>query len=135
MMIQMHNKRNNAIGLDQDLEVVEVESKERNGRNDKKKLKNHVFNFAWTCEKFAQTCEMDQEGILATTKWEKWKLISHNHAKRSKKTKMVLMDFPLRTIVRNCWSSCEIASFPYFLMKKPPEDLLDDVKCPLDLSL
>ena len=46
MMIQMHNKRNNAIGLDQDLEVVEVESKERNGRNDKKKLKNHVFNFA-----------------------------------------------------------------------------------------
>ena len=40
---------------------------------------------------------------------EKWKLISHDHvkilhshAKRSKKTKMVLMDFPLRIIVRNC---------------------------------
>ena len=46
MMIQMHNERSNAIGLDQDLEVVEVESKERNGRNDKKKLKTHVFQFA-----------------------------------------------------------------------------------------
>ena len=28
--------------------------------------------------------------------------ILHSHAKRSKKTKMVLMDFPLRIIVRNC---------------------------------
>ena len=45
MMIRMHNERSNAIGLDWDLEVVEVESKEKNGRNDKKKLKNYVFPF------------------------------------------------------------------------------------------
>ena len=32
-MIQMHNERSNAIDLDRDLEVVEVESRERNGRN------------------------------------------------------------------------------------------------------
>ena len=61
--------------------------------------------------------------------------ISHSHAKCSRKAKLVLMHFLLRTLTRNCWSSCEIASFPYFLMKKPPEDLLDDVQCPLDLSL
>ena len=40
MMIQMHNERSNAIGLDRDLEVVEVESREGNGRYDKRKLKN-----------------------------------------------------------------------------------------------
>ena len=47
---------------------------------------------------------------------------SHNRAK-------------LLELMRNCWSSCEIASFPNFLMKKSPEDLLDDAKCPLDLGL
>ena len=36
----MHNERSNAIGLDQDLEVVEVDSKERNGKNNKNELKN-----------------------------------------------------------------------------------------------
>ena len=35
-MIQMHNERSNAIGL----EVIEGDSKERNGKNDKKELKN-----------------------------------------------------------------------------------------------
>ena len=40
-----------------------------------------------------------------------------------------------------CWyvfhfaQSCEIAYFLDFLMKKPPEDPLDDAKCPLDLDL
>ena len=38
----------------------------------------------------------------------------HNHAK-------------LLELVRNI--------FPSFLVKKPPKDLLDDAKCPLDLSL
>ena len=28
-----------------DLEVVKVETRERNGRNDKKELKNYVFQF------------------------------------------------------------------------------------------
>ena len=46
MMIQMDNEISNAIGLDWDLEVVEVESRERNGRNDKKELKTMFFNFA-----------------------------------------------------------------------------------------
>ena len=34
--------------LDQDLEVVEVDSKRRNGRNDKRKLKNQIFPFRMT---------------------------------------------------------------------------------------
>ena len=45
MMILMHNERSNAIGLDQDSEVVEVESEEGNKRNDKRKLKNQIFPF------------------------------------------------------------------------------------------
>ena len=44
MMIQMHNEISNAIGLDWDLEADEVESKERNGRNDKKELKTMFFH-------------------------------------------------------------------------------------------
>ena len=46
MMIQIHNERSNAIGLDRhlnELEVVKVESKEGNGRNDKGKLKNQML--------------------------------------------------------------------------------------------
>ena len=53
---------------------------------------------------------------------EKWKSISHDHAKfshshakRSKKTKIMLMDPPLRTIVRSCWGSCENVFSLYFL--------------------
>ena len=42
----MHNERSNAIGLDQDLEVIEVDSKERNGRNDKKELKKLCFSIS-----------------------------------------------------------------------------------------
>ena len=67
MMIQMHNKRNNAIGLDQDLEVVEVESKERNGRNDKKELKNYVFPFRMNIQKIRTIVRNETERILATT--------------------------------------------------------------------
>ena len=29
----------------------------------------------------------------------------------------------------------KFAFFPDFLVKKPPKDLLDDAKCPLDLGL
>ena len=44
-MIQKHNERSKAIGLDRDLEVVEVQSREINGENGKKELKNQVFSF------------------------------------------------------------------------------------------
>ena len=46
-MIQMHNRISNAISLDLDLgqlEVVKVELKEGNGKNDKGKLKNQVLH-------------------------------------------------------------------------------------------
>ena len=69
-------------GIWVDLEIVEVESEEGNKRNDKRKLKNQIFpfrivmqngpkggivlqtkknsqaDFAWSCEKFVQSCEM-----------------------------------------------------------------------------
>ena len=38
------------IGIWVDLEVVEVESEEGNGINDKRKLKNQIFPFACLCE-------------------------------------------------------------------------------------
>ena len=66
MMIQMHNKRSNAIGLDWDLEVVEVESKEKNGRNDKKELKNYVFPFRMNIQKIRTIVRNETERILAT---------------------------------------------------------------------
>ena len=60
-----------------------------------------------------------------SSKGKKWKLISHDHAKIShshakcsKNAKLVLMHFPLRTIVRNCWSSCKITFFPDFFGEK-----------------
>ena len=42
---------------------------------------------------------------------EKWEAIS----KRSRKTKIMLRDPPLRTIVRSCWGSCENVFSLYFL--------------------
>ena len=47
MMIQIHNERSNAIGLDRhlnELEVVKVESKQGNGINNKGKLKNQMLH-------------------------------------------------------------------------------------------
>ena len=35
MKIQIHNEISNAIGFEWDLEVIEVDSKEKNGRNEK----------------------------------------------------------------------------------------------------
>ena len=65
MMIRMHNERSNAIGLDWDLEVVEVESKEKNGRNDKKELKNYVFPFRMNKRKICKVVRNGTERILA----------------------------------------------------------------------
>ena len=55
LMIRLHNGRSNAIGLDWDfcyLEVVKVESKEGNGRNDKGKLKNQMLQIRMIMRKF-----------------------------------------------------------------------------------
>ena len=95
MKIQMHNERNNAIGLDRDLEVIEVDSKERSGRNDKKEWKIMYFHFAWSCE-------MDKKTFFATNQREISKLIlhdhakiSHNHVKWSKKEKIGAVAFSI----------------------------------------
>ena len=85
---------------------------------------------------------MDQKAFFNAIEKEISKLILHDHAKIlhshakcSRKAKLVLMHFPLCTILQNFWSSCEIAFFPDFLVKKPPKNLLDDAKCLLDLGL
>ena len=74
MMIQMHNEKSNAIGLDWDLEVVEVESKERKGRNDKKELKNYVFPFRMNIQKIRTIVRNETERILATAQRGKVKI-------------------------------------------------------------
>ena len=113
MMIQMHNERSNEIGLDWDLELIwrwlKWNQEKVIEEMTKRSWKTMFFNFAWTCEKFAQSCEMDQRGIWLQLKGKKWKLISHDHAKIlhshakcSRKVKMVLINFPLRIIMRNC---------------------------------
>ena len=79
-----------------------------------------------------------RRGILVAAKGEKWKLISHdhakishNHTKCSKKMKMVLMNFPLHTIVWNCIFSrfldeeasgrplrwCQVSTWPWPINK------------------
>ena len=108
-----------------------------------KELKNYVFLIShehaenshsrakWTKREFGYSLKGKSENWFRMT-MRKFR----SHAKCSRKTKMVLMNFPLRTIVRNCWSSCEITFFfSNFLVKKPPKDLLGDAKCSLDLDL
>ena len=68
-MIRLHNGRSNAIGLDWDfgyLEVVKVESKEGNGRNDKGKLKNQMLQIRMIMRKFRITVRIrpDEENWL-----------------------------------------------------------------------
>ena len=101
------------------LKVVEVDSKERNVRNDKNKLKNYVFPFRMNMRKIRTIVRNGPEKNLVATQRENWKLISHdhakishNHAKYSRKAKLVLMHFSLRTIVQNC------IFFPDFFVKK-----------------
>ena len=50
---------------------------------------------------FAQSCEMRQKGYGCSTKGNCEKVISHSHAKRSRRTKLKLLDSPLRTIMRD----------------------------------
>ena len=69
---------------------------------------NLKADFAWPCEIFAQSCETLQQNENAANGLS----TSHHHA-----------------------SSCQNVFSPDSLMKKPPEDLLDDAKCPLDLGL
>ena len=98
----MHNERRNAIGLDRDLEVIEVDSKERNGGMTKRSWKIMYFHFAWSCENSAQSCEMDQKAFLLQIKREISKLISHDLVKISHSHAKLL------ELVRKCWISLEM---------------------------
>ena len=86
-------------------------------------------------------------------KWNRESMAAAYEESVKKWFRMTMRNF--RTVMRNApeernWSlwilhfapsceiargSCENASSPDSLMKKPPEDLLDDAKCPLDLGL
>ena len=61
MKIQMHDEISNAIGLDRELEVIEVDSKER---NDKKELKNYIFPFCMIIRKFRTVMQNGPEDIF-----------------------------------------------------------------------
>ena len=78
----------------------------------------YVFPFRMNMGKIRIVLRNGPKGNLTATQRENWKLISHdhakishNHVKCSRKAKLVLMHFPLRTIVWNCWSLCEITFF------------------------
>ena len=119
-----------------ELKMVEVESKERNGINGKKKLKNHVFQFRMNMRKIRINVRNRPEedfGCSSKGRSENW-------------FRMTMRKF--LTVMRNApgrrkwywWTfhfaqSCEIVFFLDFLVKKPSEDLLDDAKCPLNLGL
>ena len=65
-------------------------------------MKNYVFPFLMNMRKIHTVVRNGLERNLAIAQRENWKLISHSHAKCSRKAKLVLMHFPFRTIVRNC---------------------------------
>ena len=65
MMIQMHNERSNAISLDWDLEFnwrwwrwIKHEEMREIAKRSRNSM---IFDFAWPCEIFAQSCETLQE--------------------------------------------------------------------------
>ena len=60
-----------------------MDSREGNGRNDKKELKNYVFPFCMIIQKFCIVMRNGPEGIFAANQREISKLISHDHAKIS----------------------------------------------------
>ena len=62
------------MGFGVDLKVVEVESKERNGRNDKKELKNYVFPFLMNIRKIHIVVRNGLERNLATAQRGKVKI-------------------------------------------------------------
>ena len=72
---------------------------------------NVKSDFALPCKIFAQSCETLQQDENAIDGFS----TSHHHAKLLSHAKMYFS--------------------PYSLMKKHPEDLLNDVKCPFDLGL
>ena len=133
-------------GIWANLEVVEVESREGNGRNDKRKLKNQIFPFHIIMR------NRTKGGIMLQVKRElsswfriimwkfcmimwKFRTIMRNAPGRCK---LLLLHFLFRTIMRNCLSSCEMTILllnSRLLVNKLLEDLLDDAKCPLDLDL
>ena len=53
--------------------MVEVDSKERNERNDKKELKNYVFQFRMNMWQIRTDMQNETERILAATQKEKVK--------------------------------------------------------------
>ena len=88
----------------------------------KRSWKIMYFHFAWSCENFAQSCEMDQKAFLLQIKREISKLISHDlvkishsHTKCSRKAKIGANAFltshnyaKLLDLMRNCWISCKM---------------------------
>ena len=146
LMIRLHNGRSNAIGLDWDfgyLEVVKVESKEGNGRNDKGKLKNQMLQIRMIMWKFRITVQIrpDEKNWLHS-KVDVWinfawtyeflhshatPLISHDHAK-------------MIVFMRKGQSSCKIMilmlnSIFVNLDWKVLKDQWEVTKCPLDLGI
>ena len=60
-----------------------MKSREGNGRNDKRKLKNQIFPFRMIIQKFRMTMRNGPEGICVVNQRETLKLISYDHAKIS----------------------------------------------------
>ena len=113
MKIQMHDEISNAIGLDRELEVIEVDSKER---NDKKELKNYIFPFCMIIRKFRTVMQNGPEDIFLLQlkgKSQSWFRMTMRNFR------IIMWNF--HTIIRNalgmqnwCWcifhfaQSCEI---------------------------
>ena len=103
-----------------------MESRERNGGNNKKKLKNQAFSFRMNMRKIRTVVWIETERILVAAqkgKSENWFRMTmrkfHTIMRNAPRRQIwVLVHFPLRTIVRNCWSSCKITFFPDFFGEK-----------------
>lgn len=108
MMSQMPNGRSNAIGLDQDLvwlEVANLESKEKNWKNDKEELKKSYIAISHDCANWIKKRNQLQ--------WKKW--ISHHYEKfrmklwnDPKSHLLLLLMLEFCTTMQKWWSLCEM---------------------------
>ena len=132
------------IGIWVDLEVVEVESEEGNGINDKRKLKNQIFPFAWLCEmdqKVELCCKQRRIAKLISHDHTKilhnHALISHSHVKWSRRLQLLLLNSWFHTTMQNRLSSFEMTILLLNSRLLDEEASKRPLKwcCPLDLNL
>ena len=100
MMIQMHNEKSNAIGLDRDLELIWKWL-----RGIQKKEMEKMTKRSWKIKYFRL-----HDHVKISHDYAKWTRRNFCCKVRNapRRRNLLLLHFWFRTIMQNCWISCEI---------------------------